>query len=74
MTHFEKLLLVVASLVVLYRAPSAQAQSDITLVSRVDPQLIDAQALRAALEGPRSTDRPLLIGARIDPAQYAAQF
>lgn len=34
----------------------------------------NATALRAALEGPRSTDRPLVIGARIDPAQYAAQF
>ncbi len=32
------------------------------------------KALEAALAGPRAKDRPLVIGARIDPAQYAAQF
>ncbi|HSW23720.1 MAG TPA: thiamine pyrophosphate-binding protein [Burkholderiaceae bacterium] len=32
------------------------------------------RALEAALAAPRSTDRPLVIGATIDPAQYAAQF
>lgn len=31
-------------------------------------------ALEAALAQPRSPTRPLVIGARIDPAQYAAQF
>ena len=31
-------------------------------------------ALERALAGPRSKDRPLVIGAKIDPAQYAAQF
>lgn len=30
--------------------------------------------LEAALAAPRAADRPLVIGARIDPAQYAAQF
>jgi acetolactate synthase I/II/III large subunit len=33
-----------------------------------------AAALERALAAPRATDRPLVIGARIDPAQYAAQF
>jgi acetolactate synthase-1/2/3 large subunit len=33
-----------------------------------------ARALEAALVAPRSADRPLVIGATIDPAQYAAQF
>jgi len=33
-----------------------------------------AAALERALSAPRATDRPLVIGARIDPAQYAAQF
>ena len=32
------------------------------------------RGLEAALAGPRSADRPLVIGAKIDPAQYAAQF
>lgn len=50
MTHVAKLLLVCVSLVLLCCAWTAHAQSDITLVSTVDPQLIDAQALRAALE------------------------
>ena len=31
-------------------------------------------ALEAALTAPRAKDKPLVIGARIDPAQYAAQF
>jgi acetolactate synthase-1/2/3 large subunit len=34
----------------------------------------DASALSRALAGARPGDRPLLIGARIDPAQYTAQF
>jgi acetolactate synthase-1/2/3 large subunit len=34
----------------------------------------NVQALERALAGPRSKDRPLVIGAKIDPAQYAAQF
>ena len=33
-----------------------------------------AAGLEAALAAPRATDRPLVIGATIDPAQYAAQF
>jgi acetolactate synthase-1/2/3 large subunit len=33
-----------------------------------------ARALEAALAAPRSANRPLVIGAAIDPAQYAAQF
>ena len=33
-----------------------------------------ATALEAALAARRDADRPLLIGAQIDPAQYAAQF
>lgn len=32
------------------------------------------RTLEAALAGPRSSDRPLVIGATIDPSQYAAQF
>ena len=32
------------------------------------------KALEGALAGPRAKDRPLVIGARIDPGQYAAQF
>jgi acetolactate synthase-1/2/3 large subunit len=32
------------------------------------------RGLEAALAGPRSSDRPLVIGAKIDPSQYAAQF
>jgi acetolactate synthase-1/2/3 large subunit len=32
------------------------------------------RGLEAALAAPRSIDRPLVIGATIDPAQYAAQF
>ncbi len=33
-----------------------------------------ATALERALAAPRAGDRPLVIGAKIDPAQYAAQF
>ncbi|HUK03858.1 MAG TPA: thiamine pyrophosphate-binding protein [Burkholderiales bacterium] len=33
-----------------------------------------AAALEKLLAGPRPKDRPLVIGARIDPAQYTAQF
>jgi acetolactate synthase-1/2/3 large subunit len=33
-----------------------------------------APALERLLSQPRSRDRPLVIGARIDPAQYLAQF
>jgi acetolactate synthase-1/2/3 large subunit len=33
-----------------------------------------AAGLERALSQPRSTDRPLVIGAHIDPAQYQAQF
>jgi len=32
------------------------------------------RGLEAALTAPRSNDRPLVIGATIDPSQYAAQF
>ena len=32
------------------------------------------RGLEVALAGPRSSDRPLVIGAKIDPSQYAAQF
>lgn len=34
----------------------------------------NASALEAALAAPRSANRPLVIGATIDPSQYAAQF
>ena len=34
----------------------------------------DARGLEAALSSPRASARPLVIGAKIDPAQYAAQF
>jgi acetolactate synthase-1/2/3 large subunit len=33
-----------------------------------------ARSLEAALAAPRPTDRPLVIGAAIDPTQHAAQF
>jgi acetolactate synthase-1/2/3 large subunit len=33
-----------------------------------------ARALEAALGAPRAADRPLVIGAKIDPNQYQAQF
>jgi acetolactate synthase I/II/III large subunit len=57
-----------------------------TLIDPTDMQLLarsmgcdgidvgSIEALEGALTGPRSKDRPLVIGARIDPAQYAAQF
>ncbi len=32
------------------------------------------RGLEAALAAPRSADRPLVIGATIDPSQYGAQF
>ncbi len=32
------------------------------------------RALDGVLTGPRAKDRPLVVGARIDPGQYAAQF
>lgn len=34
----------------------------------------DAGALQRVLAGARPKDRPLVVGARIDPAQYASQF
>ena len=34
----------------------------------------DARGLEAARASPRASARPLVIGAKIDPAQYAAQF
>ncbi|MDP6804182.1 MAG: thiamine pyrophosphate-binding protein [Rhodospirillales bacterium] len=34
----------------------------------------DARGLESALAAPRAADRPLVIGAKIDPTQYAAQF
>ena len=37
-------------------------------------QVDSAKALEAALAAPRAADRPLVIGATIDPSQYAAQF
>ncbi|HTO47685.1 MAG TPA: hypothetical protein VML91_08585 [Burkholderiales bacterium] len=33
-----------------------------------------ADALSRALAGARPKDRPPVVGARIDPAQYTAQF
>jgi acetolactate synthase-1/2/3 large subunit len=57
-----------------------------TLVDPTDMQLLarsmgcdgidvdSTKALEGALIGPRAKDRPLVIGAKIDPAQYAAQF
>lgn len=40
-----------------------------------DGVVVDSSAaLEAALRQPRARHRPLVIGARIDPAQYAAQF
>ena len=32
------------------------------------------KALEGVLAGSRANDRPLVIGARIDPTQYAVQF
>ena len=34
----------------------------------------DAGALQRVLAGARPQDRPLVVGARIDPAQYSSQF
>jgi acetolactate synthase-1/2/3 large subunit len=34
----------------------------------------NTRALESALTGQRATDRPLVIGAKIDPSQYQAQF
>jgi thiamine pyrophosphate-dependent acetolactate synthase large subunit-like protein len=33
-----------------------------------------AAALERVLSQPRPADRPLVVGVRIDPAQYLAQF
>ena len=52
--------------------------TDIALLARAmgcDGVEVDSvKALEAVLAGARATDRPLVIGAKIDPAQYAAQF
>lgn len=52
--------------------------TDMSLLARAmgcDGVDVDSvKALQAALAAPRAKDRPLVIGARIDPAQYAAQF
>ncbi len=52
--------------------------TDIALLARsmgCDGVNVDsARGLEAALAAPRSADRPLVIGATIDPSQYAAQF
>lgn len=52
--------------------------TDIALLARAmgcDGVEVDSvKALEGALAGPRAKDRPLVIGAKIDPAQYAAQF
>ena len=40
-----------------------------------DGLMVDSEAaLAKALAAPRAKDRPTVIGARIDPAQYTAQF
>lgn len=52
--------------------------TDIALLAQAmgcDGVNVDSAAgLERALAAPRSSDRPLVIGARIDPSQYAAQF
>jgi acetolactate synthase-1/2/3 large subunit len=52
--------------------------TDVALLARAmgcDGLNVDsASDLESALAAPRSHDRPLVIGARIDPSQYAAQF
>jgi acetolactate synthase-1/2/3 large subunit len=52
--------------------------TDIALLARsmgCDGVNVDsAVALEAALAAPRASDRPLVVGATIDPSQYAAQF
>ncbi|HUW36947.1 MAG TPA: thiamine pyrophosphate-binding protein [Rhodocyclaceae bacterium] len=54
------------------------APTDIVLLARAmgcDGVAVDsAIALERALAAPRAKDRPLVVGAKIDPAQYAAQF
>ncbi len=63
------------------RYPSWGTRFDPTDVARLaqamgcDGVNVDsAAALEAALAAPRATDRPLVVGAAIDPSQYAAQF
>ena len=52
--------------------------TDIELMARAmgcDGVMVDDEAgLAKALAAPRAKDRPTVIGARIDPAQYTAQF
>ena len=52
--------------------------SDMSLLARAmgcDGVNVDSvKSLEGVLAAPRAQDRPLVIGARIDPAQYAAQF
>ena len=52
--------------------------TDISMLARsmgCDGVNVDSiKGLEDALAGARAKDRPLVIGARIDPAQYAAQF
>ena len=52
--------------------------TDIALLARAmgcdGVEVASVKALEAVLAGARATDRPLVIGAKIDPAQYAAQF
>lgn len=52
--------------------------TDISMLARsmgCDGANVDSiKGLEGALAGARAKDRPLVIGARIDPAQYAAQF
>lgn len=61
--------------------PSWGTRIDETLIEPLaasmgcDGITVDSVAtLEAALAAPRAADRPLVIGARIDPAQYQAQF
>jgi len=52
--------------------------TDIAMLARAmgcDGVEVDsAEALESVLAGARAKDRPLVIGAKIDPAQYTAQF
>lgn len=52
--------------------------TDVSLLARAmgcDGVEVDSvKSLESVLTGARAKDRPLVIGARIDPAQYAAQF
>jgi len=54
------------------------APTDISMLARAmgcDGVDVDSvKGLEAVLAGSRARDRPLVIGAKIDPAQYAAQF